>query len=1428
MRLSKLSLSIIGLILQVGSLVEFAAAEAPYVPDQLYPWIEWVSQQHSELRCATVEGSNVCLWPGRIDLEVSNGGARFKIIARVDFDSTLALPGTDSAKAHNVEIKTLSAKGAGYLESGEMPSIQLEPGEYEISGNLSWTDLPETLNLPTQVGLVRLVRDGKLIDRPHFEGNTIWLGGITDKPVREADALSISSVRSVSDGAPFVISTTLRLRVAGSARQLALPGFLPSGFAITAINTSLPYQLTPQGSISLQISAGEHVVTVTAQSASAPSSISFPKVEMQEWPAQEFVSWRPDPSFRSVAVSGGVLTDASRTELPAEWQQGSIYALKAGEAFELSEQARGEQAPQITQLSLQRNVWLHGDGSGFTASDIVRGFSAAPWRLDLNSEFKLGQAAVDGTPQVITSNPEGGMSGVEFRSANLNLATTFVSDQYSDIPANGWNREVDSSNVSVHLPAGWKVLAAIGADSASNTIVARWSLADLLIIVALVGVSAILFGVYGALAMAALSLVFHGGSAELQIAWIGLIVGCLGLKYLAPGRLRLLARIYTALIVACLLLLAPAILSQLAEIFVPSAGSGLSSLRLRGLAEVAYSLLERTPYLLVFAALVPWSLVLLYGMNSSRRLKISLLLGAGLSICIVLFIFSSAQQTFYRVDSIIGEGGMPVPQSVPAPAPAVKAYERSNQPYDGGMQQAVRQRNEQAFDMLELKESDGTVAADRLAAGSGAGYGVNPQRAFQEIDPRAVVQTGPGVPLTSGPTIELRWNNKVASDERVKLIYIAPFFASLLTLLGVAAMAIVWLKAFRRVRQSAWAGVILLLMVANYAHAQAYPSSEILNDLQQRLLNARCTQNCVAIDSVRVRVDGERAAISMRVSSQGVGAVALPGPLSELILSDLKIGAAQSAALLRTDNDVLYARVPDGISQIEMSAAFVDPNEAAITFNQSPHFVAVEASGWQIDGLSPEGLVRGNLHLARSGVEGPAHTIEGSKRSGAKLPQWYTIDRSLRIGLNWLTTTTITRSGSSSDTATSVQIPLLAGESVLTAGLNVSAGNVEIPFAYGQNSYAFESKIAPSESLLLKATAIANTTEVWNVACSTIWQCKASGLNPTYSQLGVAQAWRWRPFPGEEVKLALAKPLGIEGQTSTVDSVNYELTPDARSTAIVVRASVRESQSQSFGIELPPEITPEKLFVSGAPQVLRREGNRLIVNLPAGTSQIELRASVAQGWQTLLSTPSIKVGESAVNLSTKILASSSRWNVFAGGDGSGPVMLWWGKLALLVLFALVLVKFCKIELSLLHAAFLMFGFAILPVETAVWPFFWLALIAWRARSNFANRLLYIGAQMGVVLVGLLTLWTCWSCITFGLSRAPNMLIASSNAPGSDLIWSLQRAAGVPPQAWLLSFPLALWQAIFVLWLGLSVAILVRKRAWIISCLKPQRFPQAAK
>ena len=1411
MRLLKQSIILFLVFFQVGLIFSTVQAESPYVPEQLRPWVEWVTDQRSELRCASINSLSSCLWPGRIEIEASRSGAHFKIFVHSDDDSELVLPGSDLAHAYNVDIKTLSAKGAGYLSSNDVPSVQLERGDYEISASLSWAELPETLNLPPQVGLVRLTRDGKLIERPHLEGNTIWLGGASEKPVREADALAITSVRNVSDGAPFVISTALHLRVAGSARQLVVPAFLPQGFVITAVETELPYQMTPQGALSLQISAGEHTVTITSQSASAPSSVSFPKVDLPQWPAQEYVSWRPDPAFRTVAISGGVLTDASRTELPPEWQQGSIYALKAGEAITLTEQARGEQESPPTQISLQRNVWLHDDGSGFTATDMLQGFAAAPWRLDLSKDFKLGQASTNGVPQVITSNPTGGMSGVELRSTNLNLTSTFVSGQSSHIPANGWTHELESSQVSLHLPAGWKVIAALGADSASNTIVGRWSLIDLLITAVLVVVSALLFGVYGAIALAMVLLVFHGGASELRSAWIGLSIGCLGLKYLPPGRLRLLARIYTSMVVLCLLLLLPSILAQLSELLVASTGSGLPKLVLRGPAELAYALLEESPHILLFLALLPWLVLQLITMKTSRRVKLAVGIGGVVFILGALFLNDRmTSSVFYKSKSIGADYAAPIAQAVPAPASRGAISDRYDQALDGSRQQALRERSNE-MDMLELKKSEGATLGQ-----AGAGFMPPQQMAFQEIDPRAVVQTGPGVPRVNGPTIELRWSNKVPSDESVKVIYLSPVISGLLNLCGVIGTLFVWLKAYKRVRQASWSVLLVLFVLVGNVRAQEFPSKELLTELQERIVNARCTQDCVAIDSAKLHLDSGRILIDMRVSSQGVGAVALPGPLSEMVISDVKIGANQSVALLRTEDDVVYARIPDGISQLQVSAAFVDPNEAAITFSQPPHYVAVEAAGWQIDGLSPEGMVRGTLHLVRNGSDNSSQALDGAKRTGSKLPEWFTVERSLRIGLNWLSTTTVTRSGNDADAAASVHIPLLAGESVLTPGLNVADGKVEIPFAYGQNTYSFESKMSQNESLSLKATALANTTEVWNLTCSTIWQCSASGLNPIYSQVSGMQAWRWRPFPNEDVKLTFAKPLGVEGQTTTVDSVAFEISPQARSSEVMIRATVRESQSGLFAIQLPAEITVEKLSVAGAAQVLRREGDKLLVNLPAGSSQIELKGQSSQGWQALFTTPPIKFGDSAVNLSTKITESSARWNVLAGGEGAGPVALWWGKLALLASFVLVLARARTLDLSILQAVVLSFGLAILPIELAVWPFLFFALLSFRASHAIERWWLFNSLQIAVVLVGLIAATAFWRSAAIGLSRAPNMLFLSSNFDPSALMWSLQHSAGNPPTAWLISFPLAVWQGIFVLWLIAAAAILLKKRSWFVA------------
>ena len=126
-----------------------AAAAQPFpveeLPPELRPWVSWVLDQAPEAGCPRVRGRAVCVWPGRLRLELDASGGRFDLLARAERDADLRLPGDAARWPQQV---TLDGRDAAVFERSGAPSLRLDAGSHRIAGRFDWTRLPESLAVP--------------------------------------------------------------------------------------------------------------------------------------------------------------------------------------------------------------------------------------------------------------------------------------------------------------------------------------------------------------------------------------------------------------------------------------------------------------------------------------------------------------------------------------------------------------------------------------------------------------------------------------------------------------------------------------------------------------------------------------------------------------------------------------------------------------------------------------------------------------------------------------------------------------------------------------------------------------------------------------------------------------------------------------------------------------------------------------------------------------------------------------------------------------------------------------------------------------------------------------------------------------------------------------------------------------------------------
>ena len=542
------------------------------VPPALRPWIPWAMHGSEQRACPRPQGTEdpgPCVYVGRLQLEASSRGGRFRQEVEVFARDAVPLPG--DAEHWPLDVRD-GATSVAVVEHEGAPAVFLGPGAHVLTGSFAWETVPAALGVPDPAALVELVLAGTRISRPERDEEGRLFLRQPDREGADADRLEVQVQRKLTDGVPLLLTTRIVLDVAGKAREVLLGRALPAGFTPLQLDAPLAARVEPGARLRIQLRPGKWVFTLVARSDGPPASVARPDPDGPWTSGDETWVFETAPAVRVVTLEGVPSVDPSQTQLPPEWRALPAFAVKTGEALRLVEQRRGNPAPEPDQLALDRHLWLDTDGRGWTFQDRLGGELRRSWRLEMPAPSMLGRAAVQGQDQPLTRLSPGAPPGVEVRQGALAMIADGRLEQGGGtLPAVGWAHDFAQVMAVAHLPPGWSLLGATGVDEVDGTWIQRWSLLDLFGVLVLALATARLFGWrIGALALVALVLSFPEAGAP-RWAWLAVLVAE-GLRRVLPeGRLRLWAEGFRRVAFAVLaLVLVSFALDHLRERFYPA------------------------------------------------------------------------------------------------------------------------------------------------------------------------------------------------------------------------------------------------------------------------------------------------------------------------------------------------------------------------------------------------------------------------------------------------------------------------------------------------------------------------------------------------------------------------------------------------------------------------------------------------------------------------------------------------------------------------------------------------------------------------------------------------------------------------------------------------------------------------------------------
>jgi hypothetical protein len=507
----------------LASIPALAASFDPdVIPQPLRDWIPWVSYGHESRACpflANDPEDRRCAWPLSLELNLDATGGAFSGSWRVYSATWVALPGGAEAWPQAVEV---DGRPGVVVARAARPGIGLEPGLHRVRGRFLWSRLPETLPLPETTGPIRLTVEGRPVSSPTFDARGhLWLRKAP--PVATSASLQLEVSRLLRDAVPMQIVTQLQLDVSGEPREINLEGALLRDFVPLALDSPLPARLDADGHLRLQVQPGRWVIQVTARATSDLAELTLPPF-LSPWPSEELWSFAADRSLRLVELAGAPLIDPRLTRLPEEQKALPTYAMRAGTALQFRLVHRGDPDPEPDDLRIHRILWLDFQGQGLTVLDDITGRITRDWRMEALPGLELGRVTLDDQPQTITRRDGRGPWGVEIRHGELKLrAESRWSEPGFRLPTGGWNKDFREARAELHLPPGWRLITALGADRAPGSWIGRWTLLDLFLVLITSLAATRLWGFpVGALALLTLVLLWHEPDAPRGV-WLGLL-----------------------------------------------------------------------------------------------------------------------------------------------------------------------------------------------------------------------------------------------------------------------------------------------------------------------------------------------------------------------------------------------------------------------------------------------------------------------------------------------------------------------------------------------------------------------------------------------------------------------------------------------------------------------------------------------------------------------------------------------------------------------------------------------------------------------------------------------------------------------------------------------------------------------------------------
>ncbi len=680
-------------------------------------------------------------------------------------------------------------------------------------------------------------------------------------------------------------------------------------------------------------------------------------------------------------------------------------------------------------------------------------------------------------------------------------------------------------------------------------------------------------------------------------------------------------------------------------------------------------------------------------------------------------------------------------------------------------------------------------------------------------DPSQQVQTGPASPEWTWNQVICDWDGPVSADQVIRPILSPPWVNRLLVPLRIVLLLAILgilmnfkLLSFPRGRA---ATAVLVILLANWtgsgvARAQEFPDENLLKELRSRLLEAPdAFPRAAEIPSVELRIDGNRVSMKAEVHTAARTAVPLPGQLTQWYPLKVMVNGQANELVCRRDG-YLWIVLNEGVHEVTVETLLTDASSWEWRYLLRPRYVAIDAPGWAIKGLQhgkPESQILFTRDMPQSD--------EGFSYDRTDLNAIIAVDRRIEIGLVWQVHTTIRRL-TADGKSISVNIPLLAGERMLTSNVTVVDGWVDVRLGPNEQELTWISALPSGTDLTLSAQQTDEWRERWELMASPSWNVNYSGLAPIFDDRQEGLLPSWYPWPGEQVGLQFSQPTAIVGVTATIQNGIHEVTVGSRQRSSDLTLTVDCSVGGDFRLTLDPRAEITELRVANLSIPVRRDNADVIVPLSPGKQTVNLK------WQTDNLISARMPGEpvtlqlEAANITTVVRMPRSRWTLWTDGPLVGPAVRVWTILAVALIIAIILGSLSLSTLKRWEWMLLFIGLTQIALPFAFLVVGWL-LVLQLIRKRQTDSIMpefYNVQQVGIIILTIAALVVVIAAVSEGLLGNPKMFVSGNGSSATVLRWYEPFTDGQLPTPTIWSISIWFYQLAMLLWaLWLASSIL---------------------